>query len=150
MGLCAKSGSWVTMGKLRTVLACLIALAVAMAPVAATAIAGARPASASLLPGCHGAGPTRHHAAACTDGAATMRHCHHSASQDMDKGSCPDCPDQDQTKKCMGDGSKCCKLTGMMIHLPAVTVAAGTVQLEADPPALTGWRLRPSPPPPRA
>jgi len=137
------------MSKFRTILACLIAVAVAVAPVAATLIGGARPARAAAVHDCHRMAPEQHHQAGCTDDATTGHHCHDSALQDMDKGSCPDCQEQDQTKKCIGDGSKCCKLTGMAAVLPAVAAPAETVVLSANLPALTGWQMRPSPPPPR-
>ena len=122
----------------RTILAGLIAFAVAVAPVAATllASAGARAATA----------------------AVTVKHdCHGKAQHDKkglqnhsDKAGCPDCDDaEDQTKKCIGDGVKCCKLTGMVAVLPAVVTPAENIDLAASPPTLTGWQMRPPAPPPR-
>jgi hypothetical protein len=125
------------MVKIRAILAGLIALAVAVAPVAAglVASAAARTASAAMTAAhdCHGS--ARHH----------DKGPHHS-----DKADCPDCQDQHQTKNCVGDGGKCCKLTGMVAALPIVLAPAENVDLAASPPTLTGWQARPPPPPPRA
>jgi hypothetical protein len=138
------------MSKFRTILACLIALAVAAAPVAATLIAGARPARAAAVHDCHRMAQELHHQTGCADDATSGHHCHDSALQQMSTGSCPDCQGQDQTKKCMGDGVKCCKLTGMVTVLPFVEAPVETVGLATSPPTLVGWQIRPSPPPPRA
>jgi hypothetical protein len=129
------------MGRFRTVLAYLIAFAVALAPVAATMLgsAGARAATA----------------------AAAAKHDCRSSGQNRDQGShnhsgkadCPDCQDQDQDRdyaKCTGDGIKCCKLTGMVTVLPDVASPALSVSIASNLPALIGWRMGPSPPPPRA
>ena len=125
------------MVKIRVILAGLIALAVAVAPVAAglVASAAARTATAATTAAhdCHG--KAQHH----DEGP------HHS-----DKAGCPDCQDQHQTKNCVGDGGKCCKLTGMVAVLPVVVAPVETVDLAPNPPALIGWQMRPSPPPPRA
>jgi hypothetical protein len=124
------------MGRFRTILACLIALAVAAAPIAATVLASAG-------------------ARAATTATATKHDCHGNA-QDHKKGphakaGCPNCKDQDRDyAKCTGDGGKCCKLTGMLTVLPAVAEPLETVDLATNPPALIGWQIRPSPPPPRA
>lgn len=123
-----------TMAKFHTLLACLIALAVAAAPVAATlfASAGARAAAAVAGHDCHG------------------------MSRDHDKGphakaGCPDCQDHDRDyAKCTGDGGKCCKLTGMVAVLPVVAAPVESADLAANPPTLIGWQIRPPPPPPRA
>jgi hypothetical protein len=138
------------MGKFRTILASLIALAVAAAPVAATLVTGARPARAAEVHDCHRMAQERHHQTGCTDDATTGHHCHDSALQDMDRGSCPDCQDQHHNKKCIGDGGKCCKLTGMVAVLPVVAAPVQAVDLSTNLPKLVGWQMRPSPPPPRA
>jgi len=123
----------------RTILASLIAFAVAVAPVAATLLAGA--------------------GAQATTATVTAKHdCHGMAQHDKkglqnhsDKADCPDCDHgQDQTKTCIGDGVKCCKLTGMVAVLPVVATPAENVDLAAGPPTLTGWQMRPPAPPPRA
>jgi hypothetical protein len=123
----------------RTILAGLIALAVAVAPVAATllASAGARAASSAVTAehDCHG----------------KAQHDQKGPQNHRDKAGCPDCDDgHDQTKKCIGDGVKCCKLTGMIAVLPVVAAPAENVDLAAPPPTLTGWQVRPPAPPPRA
>ncbi len=127
------------MGKFRTVLACLIALAVAVAPVAATLLASAG-------------------AQAATSAVAAKHDCH-GKTQDHEKGphtlsgkaGCPDCQDQDRDyTKCTGDGSKCCKLTGVVAVLPVVAAPLDMVVLATNPPTPIGWQVRPSPPPPRA
>src|SRR5512145_1707786 len=101
------------MAALRILLAGLIALAVAVAPV-----------SAALMVA---------HAAARADtvGEAEKHDCHgmapaHSADDDMN-GKCP------------GDGSKCCKLTGALLFqaLPIVAVPATHRRTEPQEPA--GW-----------
>lgn len=123
----------------RTILASLIALVVACAPVAATLLAsvGARAATA----------------------AVTAKHdCHGKAQHDKtslhnhgDRAGCPDCNDgHGHTKSCIGDGVKCCKLTGMVAVLPVVATPVGNVDVAANPPMLTGWCMRPPAPPPRA
>ncbi len=137
------------MAKFRTILACLIALAVAVAPVAATVIAGAQPAGAAPMHDCHATAVEHHHGGGHTDGAAALQHSHESASQDTEKGGCPDCDTKRHTK-CVGDGGKCCKLTGMVAVLPLVMVSAEIIDVAANPPALTGREIRPPPPPPRA
>jgi hypothetical protein len=124
------------MVNIRAILAGLIALAVAVAPVAAGLVvsAAARTATATM----------------------TAAHDCHDKAQHHDKGprhsgkaGCPDCQD-DRTKNCIGDGGKCCKLTGVVTILHVVVAAVETVDLATSPPALTGWQARPQPPPPRA
>jgi len=130
---------------LRIVLASLIALAVAVAPVAAMAVSGARTADTAVTHHCNG-----EVAQSTVDGGeATLSH-HNpdKAPQHTDKGSCPDCGNKDHVS-CIGDGGKCCKLTGMVAVLPLVRAPAETADLAASPPTLKGWRIRPSPPPPR-
>jgi hypothetical protein len=124
---------------IRTILAGLVALAVAVAPVATTllASAGARAATAAVTAehDCHG--KAQHHEKGPE---------HHS-----DKAGCPDCDGgQNQTKTCIGDGVKCCKLIGMVVVLPVAMAPADSVALAAAPLRLTGWQVRPPPPPPRA
>jgi hypothetical protein len=123
----------------RTILASLIAFAVAIAPVTATLLASVGPRVATA--------------------AVTAKHdCHGMAQHDKtglhnhsDKADCPDCDDrQHQTKKCIGDGVKCCKLTGMVAVLPVFVTPAENAELAASPPTLTGWQVRPPAPPPRA
>lgn len=138
------------MGKLRTILAGLIALAVAAAPVAATLVAGAQPARAAAVHDCHRMAQELHGPTGCTDDATTGHHCHDGTLQNMDMGDCPDCQEQDQTRRCMGDGSKCCKLTGMVTVLPIVAAPVVTVDPATNLHTLTGLQIRPSPPPPRA
>jgi hypothetical protein len=144
------------MATFRTILAYLIALAVAVAPVAATVMAGAQPASAAPthsnaapVHDCHSMAAGHHHGHGGTDGAAASQHSHDKASQDTEKGDCPDC-DAKRHAKCAGDGGKCCKLTGMVAVLPAVMGSVEITELAADPPMLIGREIRPPPPPPRA
>jgi hypothetical protein len=129
----------IPMLNIRTILAGLIALAVAVAPVAATLVASAGAWAATAVVtakhDCHG------HA----------QHHDKDPQADSDKVGCPDCDGgQGHTKKCIGDGVKCCKLTGMVTVLPVVAAPAQNVVLAAYPPTLTGWQMRPPPPPPRA
>jgi hypothetical protein len=133
----------------RTILAYLIALAIAVAPVAATVIAGAQPANAAPMYDCHSTAVEHHHEDGRMDGATASQHSHARASQDTEKGSCPDC-DAKQHTKCVGDGGKCCKLTGMVAVLPLVMVSAEITDVAANPSMLTGREIRPPPPPPRA
>jgi hypothetical protein len=154
---CAKSaGHKVTMATFRTLLAYLIALAVAVAPVAVTVIAGAQPAgaapthsSAAPMHDCPGIAAGHHHGHGDADGAAAPQHGHDIAAQDTEKDDCPGC-DAKHHRKCIGDGGKCCKLTGMVAVLPAVMDSAEVTELAANPPMLTGREIRPPPPPPRA
>ena len=123
---------------IRTILAGLVALAVAVAPIAATllASAGARAATAAVTAkhDCHG--QAQHHETGLE---------YHS-----DKAGCPDCDGgQHHTKTCFGDGVKCCKLIGMVAVLPVAVAPAESVVVAAGPLSLTGWQVRPPPPPPR-
>jgi hypothetical protein len=109
----------------RVILASLIALAVAVAPVG-TALRAAPAAAAAVTHDCHGKAP-----------------------QDINKANCPDCDSQTQAN-CPGDGSKCCKLTGTIAVLPALIATAAAIDSVADPREPSGWQLRPRPPPPRS
>lgn len=132
----------------RTILAGLIAFAVAVAPVAAALVAGvgARAATAATVHDCHGKADQDAHTASSTDAA---QHGHQMAVQDADEGGCPNCDSQGKVK-CIGDGGKCCKLTGMVVALPIVIAPLEAVDLQVQPPALIGWLARPPSPPPRA
>ena len=81
------------MAACRILFALLIALAVAAAPVSVTLTTG--------------------HAAAKSDmaGQAEKQDCHGMAPAHSTDG--------DMSDKCPGDGSKCCKLTGMVTVLPS-------------------------------
>jgi hypothetical protein len=120
------------MRSIRTIFAGLIALAVAVAPVAAALLAGAEPraATAATVHDCHGKSE------------------HHDKVQDLSNdGSCADCSQDGAT--CIGDGGKCCKLTGMVMVLPVVLAPAEPSELAVNGPALTGRQVRPPPPPPQ-
>jgi hypothetical protein len=121
---------------IRTLLAGLIALAVAVAPVAATVVASAaaRTAAAAATHDCHGKAAQDHH---------------QKAPDDTNKAGCPDC-DSKHKSTCVGDGGKCCKLTGVLAALPAAIDHMATVDIAANPPTLIGWQVRPPPPPPRS
>jgi ribosomal protein L37AE/L43A len=155
-GCAMSSVERVTMATFRSILAYLIALAVTAAPLAATVMAGTQPASvapthsrAAPMHDCHSMAAGQHHGHGDTDGAAAIQHSHDIASQDTEKGECPDCGAK-RHSKCVGDGGKCCKLTGMVTALPAVLASAQITELAANPPMLTGREIRPPPPPPRA
>src|SRR5262245_10540809 len=109
------------MVKIRAVLAGLIALAVAVAPVAAglVASAAARTATAATTAphDCHGKAQS-----------------HDKGTQHSDKAGCPDCQDQHQTNNCIGDGGKCCKLTGMVTVLPVIVAPVEAIDLAPNPP----------------
>jgi hypothetical protein len=113
-----------TMVNYRTVLAGLIALAVAVAPIS-TALVAAPAATVAVTHDCHGNAP-----------------------KDANKTNCPDCDSQRQAN-CPGDGSKCCKLTGTIAALPVLIVTAAAIDSAADPRESLGWQLGPRPPPPR-
>ena len=134
---------------LRTILASLIALAVAIAPVAAMVVSGGggRTANAEVTHHCHG--KVAQGTAGHDDDATLPHHDQNKSSQTTGKGSCPDCDGNGQVN-CIGDGGKCCKLTGMVAVLPLVAGPAQTTDRAASPPTLTGWQVRPPPPPPRA
>lgn len=130
----------------RTILAGVIAFAVAVAPVAAVLAAGVggRTVNAATMHDCHRAAQDGHMA----NGADSAQHSHHIAAQDADRAGCPDC-DRPNKANCVGDGAKCCKLTGMVAVMPAVVTPAENIDLAASPPTLTGWQMRPPAPPPR-
>jgi hypothetical protein len=129
----------------RTILAAMIALAVAVAPVAAASVGGVRAASAAAVHDCQHMA-SQHPGGGMRDMPAA-HHNHDGALQVGDNGGCPDCsPKRDA--KCFDDG-KCCKLTGVVAVLPTVTAPAESSGLAANPPTLIGWQMRPPPPPPR-
>ena len=132
---------------LRTILASLIALAVAVAPVAAMVIAGSgvRTTNIAVTHHCHG----KLAQSAAGHDATLPNHDQDKTSQQTDKGSCQDCDGKGQVD-CIGHGGKCCKLTGMVAVLPVVAAPLETAVLATNPPTLIGWQMRPSPPPPRA
>src|SRR5262245_58261523 len=108
----------------RILLAGLIALAVAVAPVG-VALAGA-------------------HAAAKpeTAGQAEKQDCH---------GATPaHSPDGDMGAKCPGDGSKCCKLSGAFLLLPLPIIVVAPAERGTEPQEPPGWSIKPRPPPPRS
>lgn len=129
----------------RSILAGLVAMAVALAPVAATLVAsaGAPAASAAAAHECHGKTAQNAHKPGGGERVATADHL-----QRTEMDNCSDCDGQ-YHPKCVGDGGKCCKLIGMVTLLPAISGAAETADLVTNPPTLTGWKVRP-PPPPRA
>lgn len=106
----------------RILLAALIGLAVATAPVGAAlaSLASAQSSAKSVkaMEDCH---------------AKLVKHC-------------PDC---DSKAKCPGDGSKCCKLTGTIMGLPVVMAVAVAIDRVAEPPEPASRFLRPLTPPPR-
>src|SRR5262245_64839187 len=105
----------------RLLLASLIAVAVALAPVG-SALAASSALSKPPMEDCHGKKTSKEQ---------------HSCCDTMAK-----CPDQ-----C---GIKCCKLIGMVVALPAIDppmVGAPAADSPQKPP---DWRLRPRPPPPRS
>lgn len=107
----------------RTILACLIALAVCVAPVSA-ALAGAHTAPKAAMQDCHGKTPV---------------HCPHCDKDKMvDKTKCP------------GDGSKCCKLVGTLSSVQKMMRPVAAPEQLPEPKRLTGRHLQPQPPPPRS
>jgi hypothetical protein len=138
----------IVMVYLRIILTSLIALAVASAPIAAMAVSGGgvRAADAAVTHHCHG--KAAQSTAGDADDAALPHHNQDKTSQQTDKGSCPGCDGKGQVN-CIGDGGKCCKLTGMAAVLPLVIGPAETADPATSMPTLVGWRMRPSPPPPR-
>jgi hypothetical protein len=104
----------------RLVLAGLIAVAVALAPVG-SALAASSATSKAPMEDCHGKKSSKEHS--CCDTKAK-------------------CPDQ-----C---GIKCCKLVGMVVTLPAIDAATVLPPEEVHPQKPPDWRLRPRPPPPRS
>jgi hypothetical protein len=109
------------MAVVRLLLAVLIGLAVAFAPVGA-AMASANSASKTAMTDCHGK-PAK---------------------------PCPDCDSKAKKAKCPGDGSKCCKLTGTLAALPAVPVVAIAPHELPEPQPVPDRSLRPQIPPPRS
>ena len=106
-------------GMHRLLLAILIAVAVALAPVA-SALAASDAMAKSAMHDCHGKKPVEDHS--CCDKMAK-------------------CPDQ-----C---GVKCCKLVGVIAALPGIDPPVFVAPEVAHPQKPPDWRLRPRPPPPR-
>jgi hypothetical protein len=106
----------------RTVLAGLIALAIALAPVA-PALAGAHALAMPAMEDCHG----QPQPSSADDGCCDA------------KAKCPD--------TC---GVTCCKPVGVIGALAEFHEPAVMPELAADPRQPPGWQLRPRPPPPRA
>jgi len=104
----------------RIVLAALIAVAVAVAPVG-SALAAAHVLSKAAMKDCHGKKSSKEHL--CCDKMAK-------------------CPDT-----C---GIKCCKLMGMIVSLPNLQPWAFLPPEVSDPQKPPDWQLRPRPPPPRS
>ena len=104
----------------RLLLAALIAVAVAIAPVGVALAAGNALAKAAMED-CHGKKASKEHS--CCD--------------KMGKS-----PDQ-----C---GVKCCKLMGMIVTLSPIAASAFMPPEIADPQKPPDWQLRPRPPPPRS
>jgi hypothetical protein len=105
----------------RLLLAVLIGLAVATAPVGA-AMASVKSTAKSEMTDCHGKGVKL----------------------------CPDCDGDAKKMKCPGDGSKCCKLTGTMAALSEMFSLAIAAQKIDEPQAMSDRPLRPRTPPPRS
>lgn len=110
------------MGMYRIILAVVIALAVAVAPVAAALAPSALQSTKSAVDDCHGKAPVP----------------------------CPDCDSKIKKDKCPADGSQCCKLFGNVAAPPRVMLLAGFPEAPLDPPQLFGWLQPPQPPPPRS
>jgi hypothetical protein len=104
----------------RLLLAGLIAVAVAVAPVG-SALAASATLAKPAMEDCHGKKPADDHS--CCDAMAK-------------------CPDT-----C---GIKCCKLMGMIVTLSPIAGSAVVPPEIADPQKPPDWQLRPRPPPPRA
>src|SRR5262245_7893391 len=104
----------------RLLLAILIAVAVALAPVG-SALAAADAMAKPAMADCHGKKPVEDHS--CCDKMAK-------------------CPDQ-----C---GVKCCKLMGMIVALSGIDQPIYVPPEAVHPQKPPDWRLRPPPPPPRA
>jgi hypothetical protein len=117
---------------LRNLLAVVIAVAVATAPVAY-----------ALAPSQLSAVTTDHSAAGDCQRGST----HHG-----DAKHCPDCGDMQPVSqtKCPGDGSKCCKLTGAIASLFEMPAGEAVIVAAPDPTEPPAWSDRPRPPPPRA
>jgi hypothetical protein len=104
----------------RLLLAVLIAVAVALAPVT-SGLAASGAMAKPAMEDCHGKKPAEDHS--CCD--------------KMSK-----CPDQ-----C---GVKCCKLMGMIVTISGPDPLVFLDPEAADPLRPPDWRLRPRPPPPRS
>src|SRR5262245_60933740 len=104
----------------RLLLAVLVAVAVAFAPVG-SALAGSGAMAKPAMEDCHGKKPAEDHS--CCDKMAK-------------------CPDQ-----C---GVKCCKLMGMIVALPVIDPPVLVSPEATHPLKPPDWRLRPRPPPPRS
>ena len=104
----------------RLLLAGLIALAVAVAPIG-SALAAADAMAKPAMEDCHGKKASENHS--CCDAMAK-------------------CPDQ-----C---GVKCCKLMGMIVALAVIRAPVPADFQPAEPEKPPDWRLRPRPPPPRS
>ena len=104
----------------RLLLAGLIAVAVALAPVGSALAAGGAMAKPAMED-CHGNKASKDHS--CCDAMAK-------------------CPDQ-----C---GVKCCKLMGMIVALSVIDPPIYTLPEAAYQQKPPDWRLRPRPPPPRS
>jgi hypothetical protein len=110
----------------RLLLALLIGLAVATAPIG-VGMASAKAAAKTAMMDCHGKA----------------------------KKPCPDCdgkvgPGKANHSKCPGDGSKCCKLTGTIAALPDVLKPVIIVEKIPQPQSVPDRPLRPHTPPPRS
>jgi len=105
----------------RAILVCLIALAVAVAPVRA-AFAANHPAAEQAMHDCHG------------NASQDCQSC------DTNKASCSD-------EAC---GIRCCKLVGLVTVAPVTLASTIISPLPADPQKPPDWQLKPRPPPPRA
>jgi hypothetical protein len=110
------------MGMYRILLAAVIALAVAVAPVAAALASGALQSTQSAVDDCHGKAPVP----------------------------CPDCDSKIKKDKCPADGSQCCKLVGSVAATPRVMLLAGLAEAPLDPTEPLSWLQPPQPPPPRS
>lgn len=105
----------------RLLLAILIGLAVATAPVGAALAAAKSPAKAAM-DDCHAKG---------------AKHC-------------PDCDSKAKMAKCPGDGSKCCKLVGIISTSLEVISFVSAPEQPSDPQRPPGCLVQPLPPPPRS
>lgn len=105
----------------RLLMAILIGLAVATAPVGA-AMASVKSAAKAAMDDCHGKGAKP----------------------------CPDCDSKAKKAKCPGDGSKCCKLTGTITALPSVLGVAISAHRFSEPHSIPDRSLRPRTPPPKS
>src|SRR5262245_37950404 len=116
------------MAACRILLAGVVALAVAVAPVGVSLASGHVAAKSEIKSGM--AGQSEKH-----------------DCQGMAPGQSPD---GDMSAKCPGDGSKCCKLTGALLVQPLPIIAAAAVERGTEPQEPAGWSMKPRPPPPRS